>query len=374
MTDENRSDNNENSIPEYVWEAVNNDSKIPADQKEVVAQTLHQKLKELNVANDETAAQKALPTLVAAAGAALLFMPKESRAASPGAFIDAILEEALAPIMSLLETLISGAMSIYDQFITGGAQSTSGTLTSSTDAQNHVKTQIEENRLKAATAPTPKQCDSDAVGKQSVIAEAQQSARSEAMLFGLSAGAASGDEDLAAKDFERQIETHGSSGQNLNVFSIVKDEGIQNDEDEKAASDYLKNTVSIDTRSPTNANINETLHSGAKQKAYKLMAEKAKATNRRQVAMKPLVTAKAVNDNRDGAGVRKVMTTETRRTFGADSGGWREEIRGYADPTPLLAELNLLTSFSNFVAVKQYETLLEGNMTDSVHLLELLDK
>ncbi len=366
---------NENKgVPTYVREAVENDTKIPDDQKDVVAEMLSQKLDELNIGDNEEKGKKALTPLIAAAGAALLIMPKESRASSASDFINAILEEALAPIMSLLESLISGAMSMFDQFITGGAQSTSGTLTSSTDAQNHVRTTIEENRLKAATAPTPKQCDSDAIGKQSILADAQQSARSEAMLFGLSSGAVDGDENLAAKDFQQQLERHGASGKNLNIFSIVKDEGIQNADDEVAASDFLKNAVSIDRRGPTTEQINETLHSGAKTRAYKLMAEKAKGTNRRQIAMKPLVTAKAINDNRDGAGVRKVMRTEARRTFGADSGGWREEIRSYADPTPLLSELNIMTAFNNYVAVKQYELVIEGTMTDSVHLLELLDK
>lgn len=364
---------NMDNVPDYIKEAVANDEKIAEEDRDVVAGILHKKLEDLNLSKDESKSKEILPFLVAAAGAALLVTPRESHAMADD-FVSAILEQALAPIMSLLETLISGAMSIYDAFISGGAQSTSGTLTSSTDAQNHVRTKIEENRLKAATAPAPMQCDSDAIGKQSIIADAQRSAQTEAAIFALTSGSMASDMNASADDFAQQIGRHGNSGANLNIYSIEKADGIQTDEEHIAAADFLKNTISVDKRSPSNDDINKALQGGYKRTGYRLMAEKAKMTNRRQIAMKPLVSAKAANDNREGAGLKKVLNQEVRRTFGSESGQWREEIRGYADPTPLLTELNLLTSFSNFVAVKQLESIMEGTMVDSTHLLELLDK
>src|SRR5690554_5458171 len=93
-----------------------------------------------------------------------LLTPSRSEAMI-GSFINSIISRAIAPIMSLLEALLGDVLSLFSGFITGGAESQAGAISTSADAQNHVRKTIEDNRIKADTAPNPDICGSDALGE-----------------------------------------------------------------------------------------------------------------------------------------------------------------------------------------------------------------
>lgn len=359
-------------IPDSVKQAINDDERIVDSDKEDAARLLYAELQERNIDPDSKVAKSYIPVIVGILGVTLATMPRESKAFAND-FINAIINQAIEPILSLLEVLQNGAMQMFGEFIKGSSESNATAQTAAADAQNTVRVRIAEQQIKAATAPTPQQCTSDSVAKQAMQSDAKRSANNEITLFGLTSSSMVGDRNLLAKDFKAQVQRHGTSGKNLNVHSVIKESGIETEEDHQAASDFLKNAVYIDTRSPTVESIDKSLEQGFETTAYRQMAEKAKTTNRRQIAMLPLVEAKSENDNRDGVSNRKALRAEIERTYGSNSEGWRQEIRGYADPTPLLAELNINTSLNNYLLLKQLEKQKQGAMVDSVSLLEQLE-
>lgn len=310
---------------------------------------------------------------VALIGAGALLHPSEAQA-SISSLINRLIRDAVGPIISILETLLGGVLEMFSEFINGGAEATTAAIASSADAQNHVRTTIENNRVQAATAPSPDICISDELGESSVAADALKDANREVITKGLTTSMLVEDGYLAGQEFRKQIERHRTTGKHIDVNSLLKDDGIQNEEDHIAAADLLKNIAGREKRSPRNAAINRAIESGHKSIGYELQAEKATAITRRQIAITPFIDALSARDNRDTDSELTILRKEVRRTYGASSEGWRSLIRGYADPTPLLTEANLQVALSNTILLKQLEALQVTSMVEASQLLDLLDK
>lgn len=310
---------------------------------------------------------------VALIGAGALLHTNEAEA-SISSLINRLIRDAVGPIISILESLLGDVLGMFSEFITGGAEASTAAVSTAADAQNHVKTTIENNRIQAATAPSPDICVSDELGIKSVAADALKDANREVVTKGLSNSMLVEDGYLSGQEFRRQMDRHGSSGKNIDISSILNDEGINNDEQHIAAADLLKNIAGRDKRSPRNSEINRAILSNQQAIGLQLQAEKATALTRRQIAVTPFIDALSARDNRDSDSELTILRQEVRRTYGASSEGWREKIREYADPTPLLTEINIQLSLSNNILLKQLEALQLTSMVESVHLLELLDK
>lgn len=365
----------EEDIDPEILAAVENDDTIPDDIKHATALHLQMKL------NNSEGLSPSERTAVITASVAMLAVVTSTYSRDAYAFtgvvnrfVDTLISSITGPLMSLLQPLIENAMGIFKGFVDGGSAANTGAVTSAADSQNHVNVTIEEERIKRNAVPAPQGCISDILGESSVEADAKKEAGRTVGVASLSSLSLADNPNVHANDFRLQVERHGNTGRNLDVNSILTDDGINEDDDYVAANDFLKNVVGQEKKSPRNSDINIAFHQGSTAVAHQMQAEKATALNRRQVAMVPLVDAMSARDNRTGRSEKEILKTEVRRAYGSSSEGWRSELNGYVEPTPLLIELNRQAALSNHILLKQLEAIQVGNMVDSVELLELLDR
>ncbi|MBF4308263.1 hypothetical protein, partial [Vibrio anguillarum] len=59
------------------------------------------------------------------------------------------------------------------------------------------------------------------------------------------------------------------------------------------------------------------------------------------------------------------------RTYGGES-SWRSDIAAFADPTPVLAELNKQQSFTNYLLLEQLKKTTQQNLLIASQNIELM--
>lgn len=359
---------------DYIKRYVADNTELPEELHNLASEQIETALNERGIDQSNSDAFTAsMPIIVSAVAFGLMSYSNESEA-FVGKFINAIIDEAIEPILSVLEKLQDKAMAVFEGFQDQAAQSTSLSITSAADSINTTSQRLENQRIKRATAPTPQEKSADKTGVDSGKAKIARDERKKAVSHELTAASLDTDLSVIADDFEAQLSGQGNAARNLHVYAINKDDGIKTDEDHKHAANFVKNAVGVDMRSPSLDEIDFALTSSSEKGAKQMMARKATALSRRQIAMQPLVSTVADNENRGSPGMRQVIKKEVDRTFGAGSGQYRKQVRSYADPTPLLAELVIQTAFSNAIAFEQLEQTQQQLGVESVQTLELLDK
>ncbi len=276
------------------------------------------------------------------------------------ASISSILNSLVGKFEDMFGPLLTKVFGAFAEIINGaqadGSAAIVQSVATSTEALINANKEIANNKISLASMPPPSHCESDDIGMAMRTVSSSARATSDNILANSSKLYFPSDLPYATR--VSNIASRYSDNEHIAISKNVSHDKLE-DSQVKAMIDGVDvmtaskmEQIKLD---PSLANS----ASPAKQKAYLVQSSRAA---RLEIAKAPFYEAigervKASN----GESKMSLMQKEVDRTYGGE-GTWRKEIQQYADPTPLLSELNKQQSFTNFLLLEQLKKQQQANL------------
>ncbi len=367
----------DNQVDPEIIKAVAESKEIPDKDKPHIAYALQNEMSNKGISGAEKTAF--ITAGIALIAGASTFYPKEAYAFCGGIqaeFEQEIIDGLTEPFADAVNDIFDGFLDVFDQ-ITGAASSLlSSTVTSSADALNAVSKAIAENQAKAAAAPPPDVCGSDA--SKDTVLRAKSAQGPEQIRFDVIAQDAilSTDADVWPKYFEDLSSNPIELKMSMN-YGFASKQKSDNDPAPTDSKKYTDNFYLL-TIGETQSNRRSVQFAATKQQGsaqtnygYDQQQNIAFSSARAQIATHGLAIGRAARGSETEPGVLDAFEKELRRTYSNES--WREQVRSFADPTPGAIELILQTSFQNSILLEQLEAMKTNNVVLGTTLMEMID-
>lgn len=280
-------------------------------------------------------------------------------------------EEVLGPIMSIVGVVIG-------QFVGESGAATTAAATKVADSEANYKNEVDNKKTFAATAPPPDQCISDELGAEAGIQE-NNSAIISGVLSKKSSDASTNNSDESALHALTKIgqrytsptaASKGLKNAHIRSSTITGQDKIETAEQRKAALDFV-DTIAVGTQQKIKLSDADAAGTAPAQRRYYMAVSSQQA--RLEIAKSPFYSAIANRMVAPGDETSKfsIMEQEVARTYGGNS-DWRNQIANFADPTPLVAELNKQLAFSNSLQVNQLKIMEQQSLVMSTLLMEVM--
>lgn len=350
-------------------EYINDDEKVQAAlalQKEVENRGLSGAEKKTYIASG----------VALLAGAAMIY-PNEAEAFCGGVqadFEEKIIDGLTEPFAEYVNNIFESFTGMFDQ-LTGAASSLlSSTTTSSADAQNKVTTAIAENQAKAAAAPPPDACGSD-TSKERLLKSLGEKDPKVVSFNTLAQRASTADKPDSWSHYFEKIAADEQRVKSATNYGFTMRQKTDSDpsESDKYSNDFLLLAIGESYANRRSEELIK-LQNQSQDKTdygYNIQQDIAYNSTRQQIATLGLSTGKNARGSVQSPGILDSFDAEIQRTY--SNSQWRDEIRGYADPTPAAIELALQLSFQNAIQLESIEALKVNNAVLGTTLMEMID-
>lgn len=275
----------------------------------------------------------------------------------------------------MFEPLLSGVFSAFGKIINAG-QSDSSSAVVKSQAQSadmiiNANREIANQRIELASMPPPNFCESDDLG----IASAKIHISSQSTL-------------------DRILSESGNMYGNNNTLYLTKISGIparyspngprpnehiqlsrkinQNKLEDADAKAFIDGVDVLTAKKMESINLNPA-HAASTNKIEQLnyieQSGKASRLELSKATFLEVLTDRTISAN--GESKLSLMEKEIARTYGGES-SWRNDIANFADPTPVLAELNKQQSFTNYLLLEQLKKTTQQNLLIASQNIELM--
>lgn len=271
--------------------------------------------------------------------------------------IEGILNSLVAKCEEMMKPMLEGTFGGFGSLINGGSADASSAVVqaigTSTDGIIEATKEIANNKIGLASMPPPNYCESDEIGKASkVLSQSATQTMDELVATSASLHNTTDNRLYATKISNiasRYNKESGQQNRHIQMASIINKSKISSEEEVKAFIDGV-DSMSVEATSKIRLSEASTVSNSGRRKAF-YVAESGKAA-RLELAKGVLfqtLSERMVAES--GESKTSLLEKEVERTYGGE-GSWRSELLNYADPTPLLAELNKQQALTNYLLLE----------------------
>lgn len=291
--------------------------------------------------------------------------------------LDGILNSLVSKFSDMFDPLLNNVFGGFGELLNAGtADSSAGIMQSvaaSGDVQIKALQEIDNARVMSATEPPPDFCLSDELGAASKVAGQSSQKTMDSVMAGSSNlyDEKVGSYTTGITSISQRYQEPGLENGHIKMASKLSQSRISDSTDQKAIVDGLDvmTAGAMDGIQLNSADANSTSN---KRRAYYLQ-NSAKAA-RLEIAKSAFASSLADRvTNEDGMSKFGLIEDEINRTYGGD-GNWRNDIVGYADPTPLLSELNKQQSLTNYLLFESLKKMDQQNLLISTNIIEVASR